>query len=166
MDRRAALKKLAAGGAIALGGPMVLSSNVVASTGSGPPDPTSVVSYDPSGDGATFTVTGFPAGSTFQWRLNALVLGPKSKKQVDLVDGAGNLLFQSPLGQKVCGPCTSWTQSSSALGTVRLDRHKGLNPGDYFEIDLVATTPTNLTYEYRIITQYGSPPSVQLLGAP
>jgi hypothetical protein len=160
MDRRAALKKLAAGGAIALAGPTVLSSNMVAYAASG--DPSSILKYDPSGDGATFTITGFEGGF-FQWRLDFLSLTPAGKKQVDLVDGSGNLLFRSPRGRKVCGPCTPWTTSSQSLGTVRLERHTGLKPGDEFRLDVVVVAPNGDRSEYRITTRYGSPPSVEQL---
>ena len=119
----------------------------------------------PGGDGATFTIQGFPAGSFYQWRLTALNLTSTSKKQVDLLDGSGNVLYQSPLGQKMCGPCTAWTTSSNSLGTVQLTRHQGMQPGDSFQLDLIVTTPTpnSQTTEYRIRGIYGSAPTVEAM---
>ena len=160
MDRREALKKLAAGGAIAAGGSFVLSSNQVAFAASGP---NAILEYEPTADGATFTIVGFPDDAFYQWRLNYLSLTPASKKQVNLIDSTGNVLYSSPLGVKVCGPCTDWTSSSNSLGTISLDRHNGMQPGDAFELDVIVTSSTTGTSEYRITGSYGSPPFVQQL---
>jgi hypothetical protein len=172
MDRREALKKLATGGAIAAGGSFVLSSNQVAFAASGPPEPSDLVAYVEGGDGASFTITGEPPDGTtstsYQWQLNYISLTPAGKKQVNLLDGGGNVLWSSTLGDKVCGrPCTPWTSSSTALGTVQLDRHKGLKPGDVYELDVIVSWTfsgggSDNTH-YRIYGAYGSDPWVQVI---
>jgi hypothetical protein len=162
MDRREALKKLAAGGAIAAGGSFVLSSNQVAFAASGP-DPNTILDYEPTADGATFTIVGFPDNAFYQWRLNYLSLTPAGKKQVNLIDSTGNVLYSSPLGVKVCRQCTNWTSSSNSLGTISLERHNGMQPGDAFELDVIVTSSTTGTSEYRITGSYDSRPFVQQL---
>ena len=172
MDRRAALKKLAAGGAIAAGGSFVLSSNQVAFAASGPvpPPPTEVIAYEDGGDTASFVIAGKPPETTstsYQWQLNYVSLTPAGKKQVDLIDGNGNVLWSSNLGDSVCGrPCTPWTTSSTELGEVRLDRHTGLKPGDVYELDVIVswtTTNGSVTSHYRIHGSYGTPPTIEVI---
>jgi len=167
MNRRDALKKLAAGGAIAMGGSMVLSSNSVAFAASGPvmPDPESLFTLSETGEQAVLSVTGLPPGAvsaSYEWQINYISLAPKGKKQIDLLDENDTVIYSTQLGASVCGrPCTPWTPSSSGLSTVRLDRHKGMTPGDYYEVDVRVTWDMDqgppMVATYRIYGRYGEP---------
>ena len=142
MDRREALKKLAAGGAVAAGGSMVLSSNKVAYAASigcvtgipAPGDPLPIT-YAVTGpqsrrriqvvDATTpACVDGGPVTTTHSWRINSFdVAGRRSLVQMRLWDAANTtqIVVGSASGgdnnYSTCGPaCTSYSAPTSFTG--------------------------------------------------
>ena len=93
MDRRTALRKLAAGGAVAVGGSMVLSSNAIADTKSGCPEPPEVPFYFKLSDGFLYVIAD-PAVALdakftgYGWQINGYEnLGDPRALQIRTLEG-------------------------------------------------------------------------------
>ena len=98
MDRRAALQKLAAGGLIAAGTPLVLDARRVAAAASGPVPPPAedfTVAAELNGDAQlTIVDAAFPSGTQFSWT------GPPTWPLQPVGDGT-SVVVQPPPGNYV-----------------------------------------------------------------
>jgi hypothetical protein len=124
MDRREALKKLAIGGAIAAGGSIVLSSNAVAQSASGPavaPQPSAVpISVPVSGSGTgTVTVSAPPApagavlsATTYEWQIHTCRVS--NGRTLVIINPANNQIIAR--GQK--GTCSAIPVKTGPLPNV------------------------------------------------
>lgn len=170
MNRRDALQKLAAGGAIALGGSQVLASNAVAATVSGNvpddfPDPGETLQ-------PTVTTTGFPVKvdfaapaflacseqgtptTTYRWRIESYSVAPflGAFTQLRIINPNGSPVVAGTTSTASCsGGCGNGAQYFSSLGpSVRLERRfvfggifafdGSFQQGDEVVIDLEVTT--------------------------
>ena len=156
VNRRDALKKLAAGGAIAAGGSLVLSSNAVAETASGPPitgipgpgeDLTNFVTFSNQGD-VTFThndTAVCPGGggvtTTYRWRTVGFTLSPPRNKRLQLLD-ATSLALLNGNDISATGTCISCTdnQLTSGSNSALLQREiSNIKTGDQYTLELEIT---------------------------
>lgn len=179
MDRRAALKKLAAGGAIAAGGSFVLSSNKVAFAASGsnippPGDPLPVVSTSTQGQ-VTMTDSTFyfcPDGNeadvTYAWKINDFNLRPPKNTIVELVDGVTGAPLGSASGWPRCNSsCTNAPFIGGTNSAELMRDHSKLKNGDSYDIGMMVTwvCPSNTTvHEYSITGTYPGPATSTYVG--
>ena len=152
MDRRAALKKLAAGGAIAAGGSFVLSSNQVAFAASGgtsipgPGDDLPISSGSTQGQvsitDSTYYTCPEPGGGeptvTYSWKINGYNLRPPGNSTIELVDAnTGEVLQTAELGPTCESSCANLLyQGGSNSAFLRRD-HSKLKDGDEYDIGLM-----------------------------
>jgi hypothetical protein len=178
MDRRAALKKLAAGGAIAMGGSMVLSTNNVAFAASGPvaggiplegePLPVSLPPFSNSSGVLTITdvtqpvYSGVGVQTSHAWRINGYTL-QRGSSATGLELRSGGQVVQAS-GQPTC---TTGCGGSYFAGTGTADvrplgpNGKGMKfkGGDPYDIGMMVTWTVpgvqTVTAEYRITGTIG-----------
>ncbi len=151
MDRRQAIKKLGAGGAIAVGASAVLSSNQVAFAASCVVDPQlpSVVLEGNSG-GPYWRVSDTtvpPAGVTpnYIWRIRSYAnLGPGSSNRLKIAPNSQAPIF-GPSPQDFSG--TVSTPSSGAANSAVISRSRNNAVGtDGFEADNAYVTELEITW--------------------
>jgi hypothetical protein len=186
MDRRAALKKLAAGGAIAMGGSMVLSSNAVAYAASvpdgviggippaGQPLPVSIPPFSNSTGVLTITDPTVPLYNGNQsvdvsraWRINGYELS-RGNSATGLEIRTGGQVIQAS-GQPTC---TTGCGGSYFIGSDTAEvrplgpNGKGMKfkGGDPYDIGLLVTWTVSgvqtITAEYRITGVIGGSTTV------
>jgi hypothetical protein len=179
MNRRDALKRLAAGGAIAAGGSFVLSSNGVAFAASigdtgliGAPAPGSPVAISvgqagPGGSGQVVVIgnaqqVSCSSGSLmarYGWRINSFNLAPPPGSSLVLSDSNG-----TPITSSISG---NFTALNSNHGTVRITRSNGTPlKRDSYDISQMVEwqcsgSTAYLRATYRLIGTGTNPPSVQ-----
>ena len=169
MDRRAALKKLAAGGAIAAGGSFVLSSNQVAFAASDTNIPDSgvnlpIASSSTQGevaisDPAFYTCTGEQVTTTYAWRINGYDLRPPGNTVIELVDAATGAVLYEGNGFPMCTSCGGSYMSGSSSASLRRD-HSKLKNGDEYNIGLMVTWECGAVvtvHEYEVTGIYPGP---------
>lgn len=148
MDRRQALKKLAAGGAIAAGGSLVVSSNAVAQTTSGcfeaPLAPFTAVPDVASGSILVTPSTSMDPqglGPTFAWQI-AGYEGFRNSRSLQIRQQAtGQIVVTGPNGGECgtdCpfppdGPVSTGNDGSVVLGAARKNNNSQNNDSDPFE---------------------------------
>ena len=178
MDRRAALKKLAAGGAVAVCGSMVLSSNNVAFAASGPvaggiplegqPLPISIPPFSNSTGILTITDVTQPVyngGQSVQtshaWRINGYDLRQNSATGIEIRTG-GQVIRAT--GQPTCATgCNGGYFAGSNTAQVQPlasnPTNKKFQGGDLYDIGMMVTWRVpgiqTITAEYRITGTIG-----------
>jgi len=184
MDRRQAIKKLAAGTAIASGGSLVLSSRDVAYAMSAPG--TGLIGAPGSGDVQHITTWNNPNGTvtlsdtnnpscspgagelerSYSWRINSFnIKGGRTWKffirnasdTATIREGAGG--FSDP----------NTTHNTVVLRkTNKPGKLKPLDNGDSYSIEMMVTwkcseAASSLRYQYRFSATYPNPPTVQFI---
>ena len=175
MDRREALKRLAVGGAIASGGSLVLSSNAVAATASGPVIPGIPSEGEPlpgiqlvlsGGDKQlTFRAPPPPAGvvASYGWNIQGYDVKHPQVDGMLLTSGGGS---QRLIGQPTCGNgCSYFAGSDTAVAetifksSTKPAKNKKFKNGDTVDVGLMVTWTSSagtVTAEFVITAQVGS----------
>lgn len=176
MNRREALQKLAASGAIAAGGSLLLSSSDVAYAASppgtgltgvpGPGEPLRIQATFNSNGTITISDTsnpscdgGGPVGTTYAWTIESIHLG-SSKRNFYVLDADSNAAIASAQNKKGCTNCPQ-SSGSTSLGSVilRKDNNGGqlkpLESNDRFTLRLQVSwncvgASNSVTTEYLI----------------
>lgn len=190
MNRRDALRKLAAGGAIATTGSVVLSSRQVAHAASPPStglsnvpgssDPMSMASTNNPNGTVTLTDTVTPtcvSGSlttTYAWRINGYDIGP-GNRHFHLRNAADTATLQQGPSTDTCSACpmpyvgpTSSDMSITLRKTNNGGQLKPLDSGDFYDIGLLVTWQCSghsaaLTAEYRMYATYPAAATVEVV---
>ena len=185
MDRRAALKKLAAGGAIAMGGSMVLSSNSVAYAASvptvvisgippaGQPLPVSIPPFSNSSGILTIVDSTQPLYNGAQsvqvshaWRINGYNLRQNSATGVEIRTGGQRIQAS---GQPTCvtgcgGSYFTGTNTAEVQTFGGNDKNKKLQGGDTYDIGMMVVWQVpnvqTITAVYRITGTIGGAATV------
>ena len=178
MDRREALKKLAAGGAVAAGGSMVLSSNRVAYAASvggvtgipAPGEPLPITYNTTTGPAMVqiqdATTPGCaddsPVTTTHSWKINSYaVAGFASWVQMLLWDASNtSQIIAGPTASPTCGPaCTGYSAPTTFSGITLKKRYLGSFFG--FPIEIVISLQDGDYYEVDTMITWtcaGHPP--------
>ena len=184
MNRRDAIRKLAAGGAVAAGASVVLSSNDVAFAASPPdtgliavPGPTEPlpIAFTPNSDGTvTIGDSGSPSCSTegtptvtYSWKVNSFSFSGGNRHLL-LVNAAN-------LSQVIHDTTSSTGYSSPNTGHAAVElrktnngkkrKIKPLDPGDTYSISVIVTwqcagANSALEAEYTLLGSGSNPPSI------
>ncbi len=181
MDRREAIKKLAAGTAIASGGSMILSSRSVAYAASAPgtglidvPGPSEPlpVSVTQDRDGIILGDVSSPrCGSggqpgdlttVYSWQINDFNVSGGNGWRLLIVEPGTNTVIMGSTGV--------YSPTSTAHGTVELrkanknqPKAKNLTIGDYYDVTMMVTwkcagAGSYLQAEYRFVSSYDTAP--------
>jgi hypothetical protein len=190
MDRREALRKLAAGGAVAAGASVVLSSNDVAFAASppgtglsgvpGPGEPLEIT-YTPNNNG-TITIADATQAScasgaltvTYSWRILGYdVSGSKRRLAIYTNPPGTSALVQGP-NENICTSCpTPYSSPSTTNNDVVLRKNNPggqidpLDAGDEYSVGVLVTwrcgSNTPYTREFAIGATYPNVPVVTAL---
>ncbi len=181
MDRREAIKKLAAGGAIAATGSMVLSSREVAYAASapgtgltnvpGPTEPLPVSATNNSNGTVTLTDASSPSCSvgsltrTYSWKINGFNLKGGNSWKFFVRNSNDTQTVREGIG----GYSSPNLNHSTVVlrKTNKPDKLKPLDNGDSYDISMLVTWSCGagayLQAEYRYTATYPAAPDVQIV---
>lgn len=179
MDRREALKKLAAGGAVALGASTVVSSRAVAFAASGVclgplPDRASLITPQVFDQRVRFRVTGAPTCScgdvtaTYTWAIEWFSLANGRRARPTLRPRQAPAV-RPPTRTNQCGrPCTAFTPSPPSPEAF-LAQLSNLRAGDQYEVDVMiewSCGGESVLAHYRLSATHPNPPTVTQISPP